>query len=112
MRDELAADAENLRGEIQRKEFLDLCEQKKSTILTILNERYGPDSGSPHSKSKNRTFISPSEIDVRNCDGERSFHDDEPAKFIAGNTTDTLAHLYFSDYFKDGVSTGEVMAQL
>ena len=112
MRDELIADAENLRGEIQRKEFLDLCEQKKSTILTILNERYGPDSGSPHPKSENRTFISPSEIDVRNCDGERSFHNDEHAKFIAGSTTDTLAHLYFLNYFKDGVSTGEVMAQL
>ncbi|OGC48802.1 hypothetical protein A3A69_00845 [candidate division WWE3 bacterium RIFCSPLOWO2_01_FULL_37_15] len=122
MRDELAADAQNLRQEIQaseeikererRSEFLELCSQKKSVILDILDERFGPESGKLERNPSNFTRVSVTKIEVKNCNGERSYHDYRHAIFIANGTVDTLAHLYFPEYFRNGDTNGMVIARL
>ncbi|EKD96105.1 MAG: hypothetical protein ACD_24C00180G0002, partial [uncultured bacterium] len=122
MRDELASDAQNLRQEIQaseevkeregRSEFLELCSQKKSAILDILDERFGPESGKLERNPNNFTRVSENKIEVKNCNGERSFHNASHAIFIANGTVDTLAHLYFPEYFKNGDTNGMVITRL
>jgi len=119
MKDEFTSDAQNIRNEVQaseererRSEFLKLCSQKRSEVLTVLDEKFGPGSGDGMYMEENFFEISPRSIGVKNTNGEREFHNTTHAIIIANGTVDTLAHLYFSDRFDNRESLGLVMARL